>query len=74
MSEIRPARSFYDLIFPLFIFVTGVAIVFSLMPQSLPFRVLELPTDDVTCCARNHALAGQHFGERLGGPIRADNP
>ena len=42
--------------------------------QSLPFRVLELPTDNVTGCARNHALARQHFGERLGGPIRADNP
>jgi hypothetical protein len=36
--------------------------------------VLELPIDNVTGCARNHALAGQHFGERLGGPIRADNP
>jgi len=36
--------------------------------------VLELPIDNLTGCARNHALAGQHFGERLGGPIRADNP
>jgi len=36
--------------------------------------VLELPTDDVAGRAQDRALAGQHFGERLGGPVAAYDP
>jgi hypothetical protein len=36
--------------------------------------VLELPTDNVAGRARDRALAGQHFGERPGGPVGADDP
>jgi hypothetical protein len=33
-----------------------------------------LPTNNAAGRARDRAHAGQHFGERLGGPIRADDP
>ena len=42
--------------------------------QSLPLRMLELPSDNGGGRARDRALAGQHFGECLGGPVGTDDP
>src|SRR5260221_10610335 len=41
---------------------------------SLPLRVLELATDNVAGRTQDRPLAGQHFGERLCGPVGADDP
>jgi hypothetical protein len=42
--------------------------------QSLPLHMLELVSDDGAGCVQDRALAGRHFGERLCGTVRADDP